>query len=109
MSQPCTGTSGRSCYLSVRNTQEGKLKQEIQQKSDHARCGDALIFRNMIGDPGKARPDGCEQHGHALTASDCLDAVHGQCQDIGGLAKQPTYPSHTMANTQRDKTTNCAK
>ena len=61
--------------LGVRDAQEGQLKQEIEQKADHSCSSNALILGNVIGDVFEARPDGCEQHGHALAASGGLDTA----------------------------------
>jgi hypothetical protein len=91
--------------LGVRNAEEGELKQEVEDKSTHSCCGDALAFGNVIGDVGKAWPDGCEQDGHALTSSRGLDTTtslgSASIQSLGGQ----TNPSQTMARTQRDRTT----
>ena len=56
-------------YLRVRNAQERKLEQEIEQKSNHSSCRDTLAGGYSVVDVGKARPDGCEQDGHALPTS----------------------------------------
>lgn len=61
--------------LGVRNTEERKLEQEIEHKSDHSCSGDTLVERDVIGDSGKARPDGCEQNSHTLTTSRGLDTM----------------------------------
>lgn len=62
-------------YLGVRDTQEGNLKQEVEQKANHSSCGDTLTVWYFVGDVGKAWPDGSEQYGHALTASRGLNTV----------------------------------
>ena len=63
-------------YFSIRYAQEGKLKQEVKHKATHSCRGDALVLGYVVGDVGIARPDGCEQDGHALTASRGLDTVY---------------------------------
>lgn len=60
-------------YLGVGDAQEGNLKQEIEQKADHSSSGDTLVLRDVIGDSGKAGPDGREQDRHTLTTSRGLD------------------------------------
>ncbi len=64
-------------YLGVRYAEEGDLKHEVEHKATHSCRGDALASGYSIGDVGKAWPDGCEQDGHALTASCGLDTVCG--------------------------------
>ena len=59
----------------------------------------------MIGDVSKAWPDGCEQDGHALTASRGLDTSYSQPSEVMRLLVGQTNPSQTMARTQRDTTT----
>lgn len=44
-------------YLSVRDTQEWQLKQEVEQEGNHSRSADTLILGDMIGDVCKAGPD----------------------------------------------------
>ncbi len=61
--------------LSVGDTQKGKLKEEIKHKTTHSSCGDALISGDVIRDFGKARPNGCEQDGHALATSCSLNTM----------------------------------
>jgi hypothetical protein len=63
-------------YLGVRDAEEGKLKQEVENKATHSTRGDALVEGNVIGNVSKAWPDGCEQNGHALTASGSLDTAY---------------------------------
>ncbi len=47
-------------YLSVRDAEEGNLKQEVEEKANHPSRGDAFAVGYVIGDVGKAWPDGCE-------------------------------------------------
>lgn len=94
-------------YLSVRNAQEGYLKQEVEHETTHSCRGDALAFRNMVWNIGKTWPNGCKQYGHTLTTSCGLDALYGQSSEASrdnGLVRS-TYPSQTIARTHRDKTT----
>jgi hypothetical protein len=60
-------------YLGIRDAEEGKLEQKVEQEADHPRRGDALAGGDVVGDVGKAGPDGREQDGHALAARRGLD------------------------------------
>ena len=78
VSHQCENRTYKKTYFGIRDTQEGQLKQKVQQEPHHSRCGNSLVLRDVVGDPGKTWPDGCEQDGHALTASHCLNT--GECK-----------------------------
>jgi hypothetical protein len=74
---PRKGRGGTAeIYLSVRYTEEGQLKQEVEHKANHSRRGDALTLGDVVFDVGKAWPDRCEQNCHALAASRGLHTVN---------------------------------
>ncbi len=75
--EPPGGGLAAGSYLSIRYAEEGDLKHEVEHKATHSCRGDALASGYSIGDVRKAWPDGCEQDGHALTASCGLDTVCG--------------------------------
>ena len=94
-------------YLGVGDTQEGKLKQEVQQEANHALRVDAFAFGDVVLDVGKAGPGGREQDCHALSTGRRLHTARCQLVRLLGRAKRsdPTHPSQTMASTQRERTT----
>ena len=49
------------------------MEQEVEQKPNHSPCRDTLAGGYGVMNVGKARPDGCEQDGHALSTSRGLD------------------------------------
>ena len=64
--------------LGVRDAQEWNLEQEVQEETNHAAGSDALTDGDVVGNVGKAGPDGCEQNSHALAPRCRLDTVHSQ-------------------------------
>ena len=92
-------------HLSIRDAQERKLEQKIQEESNHSARRNTLIFGYVVGNVGVARPDGCEQDGHTLAASRGLYTAYSESSEVMKKVDEQTYPSHTMARTQRDTTT----
>lgn len=60
------------------------MEQEVQQEADHSSGCDALVQADVVGNVGKAGPDGCEQDDHALSACGSLDAEPDNGEDATG-------------------------